>query len=67
MVQAPTGAQAQYMAVHIRDDRKPALIISDVICLVAAIVAVAMRFICRRLAGAEFKADDWWILVGLVY
>ncbi|CAD6569435.1 MAG: hypothetical protein ASARMPREDX12_002446 [Alectoria sarmentosa] len=66
MPQIPTAAQVQYMEAHIGDDKKASLNVASAICLVAAYVAVAMRFLSRRLIRAEYKADDWFIIAGLV-
>lgn len=62
----PTATQIQYMEAHIKDNLKPAIIISNTICLTAAYIGVTMRFISRFLIQAGFKADDWLILAALV-
>ena len=66
MPRAPTAAEVQYMEMHIEDDRKASLIVVYAICLVVAYIAVTMRFFSRRLIRAEYKADDWFIVTGLV-
>lgn len=32
-----------------------------------AIVAVTLRFLTRRITKAGLGADDWWILIGLLF
>lgn len=66
MPQAPTAAEVQYMEMHIGDNRKASLIVVSAICLTVAFLAVAMRFLSRRLLRAEYKADDWFVIAGLV-
>ena len=66
MPQIPTAAEVQYMEIHIGDNLRGPLIVAGTICLVAAYIAVAMRFVSRRLIRAEYKADDWFIVAGLV-
>jgi hypothetical protein len=53
-------------ASDLADDRQADVIIALVISLTAAYVAVVLRFIARRIAGAGLRADDYMILIGLV-
>ncbi|KAA8571276.1 hypothetical protein EYC84_000603 [Monilinia fructicola] len=36
------------------------------IVTILAVIAVALRFLTRRLTKAGIAADDWWILIGLL-
>lgn len=40
---------------------------ASTIVSVLAVISVALRFWTRRIIKAGYKADDWWILVGLVF
>lgn len=62
----PNVQQINYMIAHKQDDKRAGIIASNVICIVAAYVAVTARFVSRRLVKAQLQADDWWIVVGLV-
>lgn len=33
---------------------------------ILGLIAVALRFLTRRLTKAGIAADDWWILIGLL-
>ena len=63
----PSVAVIAYQEAHLGDDRRAAVIAPNVVFTIAAIVAVALRFESRRIAKTEIKADDWWILGGLVH
>ena len=55
-----------YQLAHINDSRITMLITSGAICLPAAYMAVALRFISRKLVRARVEADDLLILLALV-
>ena len=59
-------AALDYQRLHIRDSRVPGLVVSLALCLLAAYVAVVLRFISRQIGKTAWKADDWWLIVGLV-
>ena len=66
MVRVPSAAEIQYMQEHIGDDKSTSIIVANVLCVVAAYIAVILRFVSRRFVLAGLKADDWWIVAGLV-
>lgn len=62
---APAAA-SEYQQLHIHDSRVHKIVVSLAVCLPAAYIAVVLRFISRRIGKVPLKADDWWIVVGLV-
>ena len=66
MATVPTSAELQYQRDHIEDTRVPGLIASNVVCLVIATTAVALRFLCRQMGRIKYEYDDWLILAALV-
>ena len=63
----PSAAEIVYQETHSGDDRRATVIAPNVIFTIAAIVAVVLRFESRRIAKTKLKADDWWIVGGLVH
>lgn len=61
-----TPEQIAYFELHASDDRRASIIVTDVVCLMAASIAVGLRFIARHLKKADIGPDDWCILLGLV-
>jgi hypothetical protein len=61
-----TPEEIQYMKEHISDNKVAGIITANVICIVAAYIAVALRLYARRLAGIRLGGDDWWIITALV-
>lgn len=57
--------QIQYQLDHKHEDRASSIIVTHVVCLSFAVVAVALRFISRRLK-AGLGIDDWVMLLALV-
>ena len=62
---APSGYSVEYQRAHIHENRAPEIVSVHVALMVLAIVAVALRFISRRMK-AGLHADDWTILLALV-
>lgn len=58
--------ELQYQLEHRYQNRVADIIIANTIMLVAAYVAVVLRFASRRLMHATLGADDWMMVVGLV-
>ncbi len=54
-----------YHQEHIRDSKVADILASNIITLVAAYIAVGLRFLSRRTAKTEYKADDWLIVPAL--
>ncbi len=63
----PSAAAIAYQEAHLGDDRRATVIAPNVVFIIAAIVAVVLRFESRHIARTALKADDWWILGGLVH
>jgi len=59
-------AEIQYEIAHVHDDRGPDMVVSNVICISLACVAVLLRLIARRLSKAKIWFDDYMIVVALV-
>ena len=57
----------QYMEEHVKDSRVPGMIATTIVCAIASILAIGLRLLARRLASLHLKADDWWIIVSLVF
>lgn len=60
-------AEAQYQLAHINESRVPAIVSSQIACLVIAVIAVVLRFVSRRMIKTALKADDWMIVAALVF
>ncbi|KAI4239113.1 MAG: hypothetical protein LQ352_007820 [Teloschistes flavicans] len=65
MATLPPG-EIEYQLAHIHDDRSRELYASQSTCLALACIAVALRFVSRRLIHAKIMADDYMILFALV-
>ena len=56
----------EYQKEHINDTRVPMIMTSIIAWFIIAYVAVALRFISRRISRTALKGDDWCILGSLV-
>lgn len=61
----PTLASGDQL-LDIYDSQVHAIVVSLAVCLPAAYIAVVLRFVSRRIGKVPLKADDWWLVVGLV-
>lgn len=61
-----TPAEIRYETAHIKDNRGPDMVVSTVICISLACIAVLLRLIARRLSKAKIWFDDYMIIVALV-
>ena len=61
-----SSTELQYMQSHIGDDRSQQIYATNVVCAVAAYVAVLLRLIARSLSKAKYGIDDGLIVAGLV-
>ena len=59
-------AEARYQLAHIDESRAKDINSSHFVCLAIAVVAVALRFLSRRISKTPLKADDWMIIAALV-
>lgn len=64
---APSPAEIQYQLAHIHEDRSLDIILSHAICLPIAVIAVVLRLVSRRLIKDSIQADDWLIIVALLF
>ena len=62
-----TPSELQYMQSHIGDNRSGQIHASNVVCLIAAYIAVLLRIFARSLTKAKYGLDDWLIGVSLVW
>ena len=62
----PSAAEIQYQLSHIKEDRAQDIVISHIICIIIALVAVALRLASRRLCKAAILADDYVCFAALV-
>ena len=65
-MKAPTAADIAYQQAHVDDNAIPGIIAANVICIIGAWIAAALRLYSRRLVRAPLKADDWLIVASLV-
>ena len=61
-----TPSEIQRQLDLINDDRSRTIVISHVIVMPLAIIAVTLRFVSRRMCKASIKADDYMIIIALV-
>lgn len=59
--------EAQYQLDHINESRVSDIVLSHIACLVIAFVAIALRFVSRRMSKTAIKSDDWMIVAALVF
>ena len=62
-----TPSELQYMKLHAADNRTAQIHASNVVCAVAAYIAVLLRLFARSLTKAKYGLDDWLIGVSLVW
>lgn len=62
---APTPSEIQYQLEHIHQNRSGDIVVSHIICMTLASIAVILRFASRRLCRAALLADDYTIIVAL--
>ncbi len=55
-----------YMESHIDDNRSGQVYASNVVCALAAYLAVLSRLFSRSMTKARYGLDDWLVVVGLV-
>lgn len=58
--------ESQRQLQRISETRIPELLTSHIICLLVAYIAVALRFVSRRLKRNGYHVDDWLMLGALV-
>lgn len=63
---APNAAEIQYQLSHIHEDRSKDIVYSNIICIVIALIAVVLRLASRRLCRAAILADDYVCFAALV-
>ncbi|MCJ1266425.1 hypothetical protein MMC22_006310, partial [Lobaria immixta] len=60
-----SSSDIQYQLEHLHDSGIPRLLVSQIICLVLAVIAVILRLVSRRLNKASIQSDDYMILIAL--
>lgn len=60
-------AEAHYQLAHVHESRVYDIVSSHIACLVIAVIAIVLRFVSRRMSKTAIKADDWMIVVALVF
>jgi len=65
MASIPTPSELLYQQKHIRESKVTNILASNIITLVAAYITVGLRFLSRRTAKIEYKADDCLIVPAL--
>lgn len=63
----PSPAVLQYQSQHSREDKSKQLLVTYIISLCAASVAVSLRLVARRIKQASLQADDYMIIIGYVW
>jgi len=63
---SPSPQEVQSQMKHQRQNSISSFIVAGLITLAAAYLAVALRFISRRLMHIKLEADDWMMVLGLV-
>ena len=66
MASLPTPQEIAYQEAHITDNRSGSIIAAGVTCYTIGIIAVALRFLSRRISKIRYEWDDWLVCAGLV-
>ncbi len=61
-----TPADILYQQNYKEENKAAQIIAANVVMLASAYVAVALRFLSRRMSHTTLQADDWMIMAGLV-
>lgn len=62
----PTSADIEYMKNHVADTKVPGILAVNIAGLLIVLIAVALRFVSRRLVRAHYGTDDWTIVFAAV-
>ena len=66
MAPPASAEELAYMEAHINQTLQPNLIVSTAVCMAAAYVAVALRFISRSVGNVSFGKDDFFLILAIV-
>ena len=66
MASIPTPQEIAYQEAHITDNKAGSIIAASATCYAIGVVAVALRFLSRRLSKIRYEWDDWLVVLGLV-
>ena len=66
MASLPTPQEIAYQEAHINDDKSGSIIAASATCYAIGIIAVALRFLSRRISRIRYEWDDWLCVAGLV-
>ena len=61
-----TSSQIQYEMEHETDNAAPRMLASYIVCLVLAYIAVALRFLSRRISKSQINDSDYVIVAATV-
>lgn len=61
-----TEEEINYQLAHLNESKIPSIIATLAVLSVLATISVFLRFIVRWHTTAEYKMDDWTILVAFV-
>ena len=67
MATVPTPAEILYQEKHASDTQVPNIIATNAICFPIACTAVTLRFLSRRRSKIRYEADDWFIVLALLF
>ncbi len=67
MASIPTPAEIQYQEKHAFDTQVPNIIATNAICFPIACTTVLLRFLSRRMSKIRYEADDWLVILGLLF
>ena len=56
-----------YQLTHITENRSPVVVGVSIAFFGAAAIIVILRLFARKLIGASYKKDDFFIVIALVY
>ena len=60
-------AEAKYQLAHINESKVGDIVATLIVCLVIAVFAIMLRFVSRLMNKARLKADDWMVVVALLF
>ena len=59
--------EISYQQVHIHDDRSRDIVLSHIICLSLAFIAILLRFLSRHIGRVRREPDDWMIVAAFIF
>lgn len=56
-----------FQKAHIHDDRSRDIIVSHIICLSLAFIAILLRFLSRHIGKVRLEPDDWMVVAAFIF